>query len=555
MPINAELSNFSEHLTLRAELSGNQVALWVPFSKKAKHIGVYTPYTFRTLDQDVTAAARGLMELGITPRTKVTLMVKPSYEFFVLVFALYRMQAIPVLIDPGLGLKGLKQCLSEAAPTAFIGITAAHVARILFGWRRGQWNQLVHVGSKSSLFGTSFERLMEMGRNSKKPMPVGDINAKAAIVFTSGSTGVPKGVEYTHKIFLTQVKRLSEITGIQPGEIDLCTFPLFAMFSPALGMTSIIPIMNFTKPGEVDGNRILGPVKQFGVTNFFGSPALIRKLTEDFRGKGIMFDTLKRACTAGAPLPVDTLEEFSKMIPETTQVFTPYGATESLPVCWMGSHELLKETVPLTMQGKGVCVGRPVPETEVKIIKITDEAIPTWDESLLEQPGVVGEIIVRGDQVTRTYYNRDEATKLAKIQIPGSDGFYHRMGDLGYIDEKGRVWFCGRKVHRIETSQKTLFAVPCEGVFNHHKSVRRTALVGVKSSKGLEPVLCIETPNLPDPQERQRIISELRSMGAKVEDTKPIEKFLFKEKFPVDIRHNSKIFREKLAVWAEGEMH
>jgi acyl-CoA synthetase (AMP-forming)/AMP-acid ligase II len=258
--------------------------------------------------------------------------------------------------------------------------------------------------------------------------------------------------------------------------------------------------------------------------------------------------------TAGAPASPRVLAEFAKLLEPPAEIFTPYGATEALPVASIGSREILEETAARTARGEGVCIGRPVPGIEVRIIRIRDDPIPVWSDDLELSDGTVGEIIVRGPVVTREYFRRPEATALAKIHDPHRGGFFHRMGDLGYRDADGRLWFCGRKSHRVELEDATLYTICCEGVFNAHPEVARTALVGVTAGTGTRPVLCVEPVRRLTRRERQRVGDELRELGAGYPHTRRIETFLFHTSFPVDIRHNSKIFREKLAVWAEREL-
>ena len=177
-------------------------------------------------------------------------------------------------------------------------------------------------------------------------------------------------------------------------------------------------------------------------------------------------------------------------------------------------------------------------------------AAPRFDSCLRH----VGEIVVRGPMVTARYFRREQATALHKIR--DGDTFWHRMGDVGYLDERGRLWFCGRKSHRVQTQAGTLFTIPCEGVFNTHPAVFRTALVGVPQANGYQvPVLCIELqPEAAGEVDRELVVRQLREMGAQYEHTRDIRLFLFHPGFPVDVRHNAKIFREKLAVWAARKL-
>jgi acyl-coenzyme A synthetase/AMP-(fatty) acid ligase len=406
----------------------------------------------------------------------------------------------------------------------------------------------VTVGRRLAWGGYTLGQVRRLGESGKPVLAATQADETAAILFTSGSTGVAKGAVYTHGTFAAQVEMLRATYGIEPGEVDLPTFPLFGLFAPALGMTSVLPEMDPTRPAQVDPRRIIDTVTHFGVTNLFGSPALIRRVGSYGAANGVRLPSLRRVISAGAPVPASAVERFRAMLPDGPQVHTPYGATEALPVCSIGSDEILGETRHRTAQGGGVCVGRPVAGMTVKVIRISDEPVATWSDDLEVATGEIGEITVRGPVVTRAYYNRPEATAQAKIPDTAGGGPYHRMGDLGYLDERGRVWFCGRKSQRVVTPQGTFYTVPCEGVFNAHPAVYRTALVGVVRAGVTEPVLCVER------EKGTQLVSDLRqellAIGAAHAHTKAIRTVLFHPAFPVDIRHNAKIFREKLAVWA-----
>jgi acyl-CoA synthetase (AMP-forming)/AMP-acid ligase II len=342
--------------------------------------------------------------------------------------------------------------------------------------------------------------------------------------------------------------------GIEPGEVDLPTFPLFGLFAPALGMTAVIPRMDFTRPGSVDPKNILDPIRRYGVTNLFGSPALLRRIGAAPESAGVRLPTLRRVISAGAPVPASVMRRFTELLSVGVQVHTPYGATEALPVSTIGSAEVLGETAAATAQGKGVCVGRPVKGMTVRIIRIDDGPIADWSDDLLAAPGEIGEVIVQGPVVTQSYFNRPEATALHKIADPDRGTFWHRMGDVGYFDEKGRLWFCGRKSQRVVTAGGTLFTITCEGVFNAHPGVLRSALVGARLGGAIVPVICVELdrgqPSARDPA----LLLDLARLAESHQHARSIRHFLIHPGFPVDIRHNAKIFREKLADWASRQL-
>ena len=538
--------NIAAHLPEMARQQPDATAIIFP--KKGRRM------SFSELDTLSDRIARGLIGIGIRSGVRTVLMVTPSPEFFALTFALFKVGAVPVLIDPGLGIRNLKKCFAEAEPQAFIGIPKAHLARLVLGWGKDSIQTLVTVGRRLGWGGSTLATLVDENLEGTSFTPARtQADDVAAILFTSGSTGSPKGAVYSHGNFAAQVAALRQVYGIEPGEVDLPTFPLFALFAPALGMTAVIPEMDFTRPGSVNPVRIIDAITTYGVTTMFGSPALINRVGRYGAAHGTRLPTLKRAISAGAPVPAAVLERFTSLLNPGVEVFTPYGATEALPVCSIGSSEILGTTRRITDAGGGVCIGRPVEGIRLEIIEISDEPVSIWNESLRIPTGKIGEIIVQGAQVTRGYYNRPDADHLSKIADPETGSFFHRMGDLGGRDEEGRVWFCGRKSHRLETTAGTLFTIPCEGVFNTHPQVFRTALVGVGVPGEVRPVLCVELEKgVKVDKEAVRI--ELLAIARDHIHTHAIDTILFHPAFPVDIRHNAKIFREKLAVWAAGRL-
>ena len=507
---------------------------------------ILSQLSFSQLQQSIEAASRGLLEEGIEPGMRVAVMVKPGIEFLQVVFSLFSIGATVVVVDPGLGLKGIGSCLSEATPDAFIGIPIAQLARFLFGWGKLSIRKTITVGS--FIFGTSWSDVLRKGSSSNKSSICNAFDP-AAILFTSGSTGISKGVVYEHEQFHAQVELLRGLYQITPGEVDLPTFPLFGLFSPALGMTAVIPEMDFTKPAKADPYKILGAINHFKVTNLFASPALLRRLAS--LPGSVKFPTLKRILSAGAPVPAREISNLAARLNPGVYLHTPYGATESLPVATISSDTILSESQQLTASGKGVCVGRPVDGMEVRIIKIADSPIQNWSDGLLVKPGEIGEIVVRGPVVTKNYFNRPEQTSLAKI-LDVNGATLHRMGDLGYFDTMGRLWFCGRKSQRVESVDQLFHTVPIEGIFDSVPGVFRSALVGVGKPGHQAPVVCVEKEKaMIDDHE---LLQNLATRALLYPETKDIHEFLVHPSFPVDVRHNSKIKREELALWASRRL-
>ena len=546
-----ETCNIAATLPRLARERPDQIAIRCPGSRGSDGFGKYDiVLTYADLDARSDAIAAGLASHGIIRGTRTVIMVRPSPEFFLLMFALFKAGAVPVLVDPGIDRRALKQCLDEAQPEAFIGIPLAHVARLILGWARCA-HKLVTVGPRLGWGGTTLAKIEGLGAGAGTQLADTQPDDVAGILFTSGSTGVPKGVVYRHRHFVAQIELLRNAFGMQPGGVDLPTFPPFALFDPALGLTSIIPDMDPTRPASADPRKLQHAIRTYGVTQLFGSPALMRVLAD--HGEKLM--GVQRVTSAGAPVPPEVVEKIRALLPDDAQFWTPYGATECLPVAVIEGREL-QSTRAETERGAGTCVGRPVAPNEVRVIAIRDADIGEWSDELVVADGVVGEITVAGPTATDSYFNRESATRAAKIREPlrdGSERIVHRMGDVGYFDAQGRLWFCGRKTQRVETADGPLYTEQVEPIFNTHPEVKRTALVGVGVQGRQQPVLCYELQAGVSASRRADIVVALQAMAAQHAHTAGIQRFLCHPAFPVDIRHNAKIGREKLAVWAASQ--
>lgn len=509
--------------------------------------------TYGELETRTSAVAAGLEAAGVGRGVRTVLMVPPGLDLFVLAFGLFKAGAVPVLVDPGIGLQHLKVCLGNSRPDAFIGVPKAQAARVILGWARESVRTTVTVGPRFFWGGHSLRRLEKRGLDAGG-RGVADTAADemAAIVFTSGSTGPPKGVVYRHGNFAAQIDAVREVLDCGPGDVDLPTFPLFSLFDPALGMTTIIPDMDPTRPAKVDPKKIIGPIHEFGVTTMFGSPALLDTVGRYGVAHGIRLPTLRQVVSAGAPVAPKIIERFVSLMAPGGRILTPYGATESLPVAVNSSDVILGETRAATDRGAGTCVGAPVPSIEVAIIEIEDGPVEDWSDAVKRPDGEVGEIVVKGPQVTHEYFATEKHNRLGKIR--DGESVRHRMGDLGYFDERGRLWFCGRMSQRVITANETLFTVPCESIFNTHADVYRSALVSAEVNGEIVPVICIETEPGIKPSDHERIRTELLELGSGFEHTKNIQTVLFHPSFPVDIRHNVKIGRRELGHWATAQL-
>jgi olefin beta-lactone synthetase len=500
--------------------------------------------SFITLAARVERLAAGLLRAGLEPGSRAALMAPPSPDLYALVFACYRAGIVPVIVDPGLGLPAVGRCLAETEPAAYIGTPKAHVGRWLGKWAPTARISVVADGRMPGM--RSVGELIRMG--TERHVIACQPDTQAAILFTSGSTGPAKGVVYTHGMFAAQVDALQAMFGIREGEVSIPTFPLFGLFDAALGQTCVIPAMDFTKPGRADPEMLVRLCQEHRAQQLFGSPALLDRLGRFDERHGIALPDLRRVMSAGAPVPAKVMARVQKMLAPDVEVYTPYGATEALPVALNGSGHILHGGAAACAEGKGTCVGRPVPGVELAVIPVSDGPLTRWDESLRLGAHAVGEVAVRGPMVSPAYWKRPEADALAKI--PGG---WHRMGDLGRLDGDGRLWFLGRKSQRVRASHGDIPTEAVEGVFNALPAVRRCALVGVGPAGAQSAVLVVERePGAPLSDDALR--RQLLDLAAKRDASSAVRAVLFHPGLPVDPRHNAKIRREELALWAAGEL-
>ena len=541
-----EFSNVARYLSVMAREDPLLCAIKDPHHREPNGTIIYNELTFLELNKYCDAVSRYISECKIGRGTRVLLLLKPGLNFLFISFALFKIGAVPIFIDPGMGLKNFLNSVLNSQPEGLIGIPKAQwFSRIFFTYFR---NLRVRINVESYKFVQAVDKLLSSeDQNDNFDIAQTGSEELAAILFTSGSTGPPKGVSYEHGVFESQVNLIRDHYDIKRGEIDFPMLPIFALFNPALGMTTIVPEMNPSRPATVDPRKVVEAINQCEVTNSFGSPAIWSRVARYCNGSKINLATMKRILIAGAPVPLPLIENLSKCLP-CGAIYTPYGATECLPITSIGSAEIIKETSHLTLQGKGTCVGRPLPGIIVRVIKIHDDSIGVWDDCLELPQGSIGEIIVKGSVVTKEYDALKEHTELAKINE--SNSIWHRTGDLGYNDNEDRLWFCGRKVERVPTAQGELYTDCCESIYNQHPEVFRTALIGLGESNELIPAIVVEPEkgNFPNrASHRKRLITELKALGEDYQMTRGIDRFFIQKSLPVDIRHNAKIHRLTLA--------
>ncbi|MBF0206725.1 MAG: AMP-binding protein [Oligoflexia bacterium] len=507
---------------------------------------------------------------GIKAGDKVLIFLLPKLNFPIVMWGLFKLGAIPVLLDPGMGVRNLLASIAHIAPLVLITEPKGILLRLLFAKKFCSTKLCI---STKKIPGANIFRCEKLSDfflpmpSAAAPFPLArpaTPSATSAILFTSGGTGIPKGVVYTHEIFHQQIAMMQQEFKLTPNDIDLPGFPFFALFTLAMGVTIILPPLNPSKPAQADPQLIVDALLRHQVSFAAGSPAIWSKVANYCTEKNITIPSMKSLLMFGAPVDPEIHRQFSHILTNGT-TYTPYGATEALPLTNITGKEILQAGIDAYHHGAGMLVGRPWPMVEIRIMEIDEHVQNDWSKIRILPCEERGEIIVSGPTVTSEYCQMPEKTALAKIyqQHPNSAKvtLWHRMGDLGYLDQQGRLWFCGRKDHLLQTRHGPLYPIPCEAIFNQHQAVFRSALIGIQEKKGekknmpLTPAIVIERKDHRvklSPQEQEVFENELISLAKHHAHTAHIAYIFYHPSFPVDVRHNIKIDRQKLQYWAQG---
>jgi acyl-CoA synthetase (AMP-forming)/AMP-acid ligase II len=540
--------NIAASLDEAAKKHPYQAAIYFPVGRAKDGRAKYSALSFKQLSELSDQYAHGFADYGIKRGGRTLVMIPPSIDFIAVTFALLKIGAVPILIDPGMGRKAFLQCVAETEPVNMIGIPAAHILSFFIRKPFVRLRKQITVGRK--LFWPGKE-LRELKSEKRTKFCLADtfVADEAAVAFTSGSTGIPKGVVYQQGMFRAQVDLLRNEIGIKAGDIDLPGLYIFALFNPALGVTTVMPDMDASNPAQLNPAFLVEAIETFGVTHSVGSPTIWKIIAKYCEENQLELNSMRKILMMGAPVPPSLIRRYEKLMPKG-KVFTPFGATEALPLTLIDGKEILAETADLSEKGAGMCVGKPLSGIDIRVIKISDHPLAEWEDSLELPQGLMGEIAVKGPVVTREYLHRPVQTAEAKIRE--GDEIWHRLGDVGYFDQAGRLWFCGRKAHIVETDSGILYPVQVEALFNQIPDVARTALVGREQSGRKTAVLVIEAQKRINRDTRKRITKKAFEIIENNGLSKSIREVLFLSEFPVDTRHNAKIKREVIADWVNG---
>lgn len=496
------------------------------------------PISFADLERRVEALTAGLVRAGVRPGDRVAVLIRPGIDLTATVYAVWRAGAAIVVADAGLGLFNLGRALRSADPDHLIAIPAGLAAA-----------RLLRIPGQRILVGDLPPRPRRLARRLRIDHRLADLerqgrahpvsveppapDAEAAVLFTSGATGPAKGVVYRHRQLRAQLDLVSQVLHVEPGTRLVAAFAPFALYGPALGAAAAVPDMDVTKPATLTATALAEAVAAVDATVVFASPAALRNiaataddLTPDLRDRLASIRTL---LSAGAPVPLPLLRRIQQLLPEA-ELHTPYGMTEALPTTDITLAEIEEASAAACEHANGVCVGRPLPGVDLLLDSLTPGS-PT------------GEICVRSAHV-KDHYDRLWITQRRSATPPG----WHRTGDVGHLDDQGRLWVEGRLVHVISGPDGPVTPVGIEQRVEALASVSMAAAVGVGPAGTQQTIVVVV------PRESARIRRPLAGaeLARRVREAAraPVAAVLVTDELPVDIRHASKIDRVRVGDWA-----
>jgi acyl-CoA synthetase (AMP-forming)/AMP-acid ligase II len=543
--------NISLLVSASAKKFGNKAALVTSIWDQVAHKNNYTELSYQDFEQYIDQLSHAFVAAGISNNDRVLLMVPPGRNMISSVFALLRMGAIVVMVDGGIEIEKMLGCIKTAQPTALVGVQGIIQLSVQFPDSFANVRTMLTLGEVEpqviAACNGNIQPLANFITDHQPFTPVNKTELQLSIIlFTSGSTGSPKGVEYTPRMIQAQLAAMRQTWQLSSDDIDMPVFPAFTIGSIGIGMTVVVPNMDAVNPAQADPERIIQALVDYKISYSFGAPAFWLAILQYCKQQQQVLPQLRVLLVGGAPVPDELILGFSEVL-INGQVQVTLGATEASAVVSISQNELVVNTLELTRQGNGVCVGRAVAGSKIATIAINDQPIEKWSDADTLAAGVIGELVVTGDNVSHHYYNNQTANKHGKIPTAEGD-LYHRMGDAGYIDRQGRFWFCGRVAQLCYSQGQYWYPSKIEAVLDSLAGVRRTALVTIEVKQQHQLVVCIELMQAEDHHsiDQQQLFKRLTELNYPV-------KYIIesKEGFPVDIRHNSKINRPALSQWAQ----
>jgi acyl-CoA synthetase (AMP-forming)/AMP-acid ligase II len=480
--------------------------------------------TFAELDRAAGSAAADLRRAGVRSGTRALVFSPMSTDLYITMIALFRLRVTAVFVDPSAGLAQLDRSVQRVRPESFVAVPRAH-------WLRLTSPAIRAIPIKAAIgggvpFASAVGRSASGDRSAVEPC---DPQTPAIITFTSGSTGEPKAAARTHGFLLAQHRALADSIPPAPGEVDLCTLPIFLLANLASGVTSVIPDADLRAPGRIDPGPVLAQIRAHMPTRTVASPEFLARLVERVSSNGSHLDTFRRIYTGGAPVFPKMLDAIAAAAPDAS-VFAVYGSTEAEPIAEICRPEITSEDRTAMAEGAGLLAGRPARSIQVRVLPMRwGTPLGPWTGPDLDREvlhaGQVGEIVVSGDHVLPGYLDGrgDEETK---IKVDGN--VWHRTGDAGYFDASGRLWLMGRCSARADDSAGVLYPFAVECAASGVDGVVRTAFVIHRGQR----VLAVELKG-----DASAVRARLADRLAWVR----LDEIVIVPRVPVDRRHNAKV--------------
>lgn len=497
--------------------------------------------SFARLWDRIDRASVGLRRRGMQPGDRAIVLIPMSIDLYVALLALLKIGAVAVFVDPWIGRRQIAAFAAFAEPRAFLGIPRSHLLRWIEPGLRAV-PLTVTPGRRLGPVpaGTTLAELeAEPGDGWIHPAAPAD---SALITFTSGSSGEPKGADRTHGFLLAQHRALAAefpaLVGDRSGDdVDMTMFPVFALNNLAVGVTSVVPAMDFRQVEEVDADRILRQMEAFGVTTCTASPPFFDRLAASPKSGKLR---LRRILTGGAPVADGQLTLWQSAFGKA-EIVVAYGSTEAEPVAHLSAAERLAAVSEVRPRTPGFCAGPPIGRIRAKVIRIHHGPVALGADGWAgwELPaGEIGELVVAGEHVCKSYYRNPKAVQENKIVAPDGE-VWHRMGDTGYFDGARRFWLCGRLHSTIRRAGEWVHPQLVEPAARKGDlRVWRVAAVGLPDRElGEKVVVVVQVLKEEGTATLERDVrARLAEAGMPVDEVR-----ITREPLPVDPRHNSKI--------------
>jgi acyl-CoA synthetase (AMP-forming)/AMP-acid ligase II len=546
-------ANVSRHIVELAQVSTYQHAITCLSGRDTNGKMAYSHLTFRQLNQRSNELARGLQQAGVIRGTRAAVQMLPGIEWFSITYALLKIGAVPILLQPSLGMRKMAQCVKTVEPEILITEPRYQVIQLFNSNNYQSVHLQINTEKRWFSKGLSITDLQKSEPATFQPAEMRPNDTGLIVFSTSCECDTPRPTVYTHGMLNAIIELLKSVMAVTLDSTLITTFPQFMVLAPAMGIRQIIPESHSLKASKLDPRSLIESIWDFGVTHILMSSTRLMMLTEFLKDEAIFLPSIQRIVSWGEPYPALELQRLHTFINEKTQIFPLYGMTEAPVISTLGSYKIVSETQVKTERGFGLCEGKVVDGIEMRIIEVSDRPVDNWSDDLLVKDGGIGELVVKGDAVSRQYFNNSKNDALHKI--PDGKFMWHRTGDIGWLDTRGNFWFCGRKQDRVTISEEeTLYTIPCEAVFMQHERVYRCIIVGVGPAPYQTPVLIIELAPGDSGKYISTLTHELLDLAKAYPHTGNINHILFRKSFPVHSLFHQKINRKQLTKWAAKKL-